>query len=211
MQKDARLRLRQEFRRLGFSERQLSLAIGRGATYLSEFIVKGVPQKLDYDDAVELHKLTTIPLPWFGYELPPGMPPSPQAAALGFTADAEILASSMESRLAPQDHEIRCKVLSKGLNQHPEYPLRPGDLVIIDKTPEGLRPEDGSILLVYLHDREENSATPILRQFVAPNLLITNTTCRSLASILNMDERGLPFDVLIAGRLTFHGRGNGRA
>jgi hypothetical protein len=204
--------LREALRRHGKSKRWLSLQLKKHPGYIHDFLEDGVPHKLPYQHCVKISQLLDIPFAHFEYELPSGILPSQSAATLGHRADVELLAKGATTKLAADEDELRCKVLTGVLDQHPEWPLRPGDLVLIDKSTAALeRLTTGSIVLVYLHDKEEERATPILREFVAPSVLISNTADRQLRSILDIRDDSLPFDVLIAGKLTFAGRGNGLA
>lgn len=202
--------LREALRKRGNkSKRWLSLQLGKHAGYIHDFLEDGVPQALKYDDCVKISRLLEIPLTHLGIELPADILPSSGATSLGYTADVEILAKTAFSIADATDDAVRCKVATNVLDQHPAWPLRVGDLVLIDKSSKAMeRLTTGSIVLAYLHDKDQDRATPILREFVEPSILISNTTEQQARSILDVRDEALPFDVLIVGKLTFAGRGN---
>jgi hypothetical protein len=216
MRKDAqdnvREVIREALRKKGHTKRWLSLQLRKAPGYMHDFLEDGVPSKLKYETCVQISRILDVPLTRLGVELPPDIPASPDAASMGFGPDVQFLPKAVEAHIAQREHEIRCKVLSEVLNQHPVFPLLPGDLIVVDKTEEVLAQiTTGSIVLAYLHDKEEDKATPILREFVEPSVLIANTTSRKVRSILDTRDTALPFDILIVGKLTFAGRGNGQS
>jgi hypothetical protein len=211
-QDDVRDVIRAALDKRGLSKRWLSIQLGKAPGYMHDYLEDGVPANLKYETRFQIGKLLGLPLTKLGVELPADMPQSPDAAGMGLLPDAEILPKAAESHIVPKEQQIRCKVLSEVLNQHPVWALRPGDEIAIDSSEEALAQlGTGAIVLAYLHDKQEEKATPILREFVEPSVLVTNTTDRRARSILDARDAALPFDILIVGKLTFHGRGNGRA
>ncbi len=92
----------------------------------------------------------------------------------------------------------RCQASS--LENH-RLNVMPGDLLVVDTRVterEQLATEDA--VVVELYDKEhERVQVSVLRQFIKPNLLMTN--CKGANSIINLDDDSRPFDHIVKGKI----------
>jgi hypothetical protein len=95
------------------------------------------------------------------------------------------------------------KMRSRALDQHPKRIL-PGALLMIDLNqvdPSNI--DTGAIVVTNMLDRAEltRGHGTIIRQFVAPNKLVTNSTSHN--EILSIDDPTAPFEIVIKGVLMY--------
>lgn len=191
-------------KRLGETKRSLSWlskAIKRNDAYIHQYVNDGKPRELAYRDKVTISKLLEIPLS----ELVPyttDLPASAGAESRGISADVEPFTLPRDIGLLPAQppERIYYKVLASPLDKHPYEPIADGTVITVDErfeTCDSLRTEDR--VLVELWDRESKGMTLVIREFVAPRLLITNSERDN--SIINMDDGSVPYEAMIKGKI----------
>ena len=201
-----RIAIARRLEELDYSYAKLSRLLGRADTYIHQYLTMGKPAELDWKDRLTVRNELGIPMQTLGIELPMTLIP-----LLGeVQADVRLLDMltapfPMPPVEAPYAYY---EMLTDALDQHPEQAMRPGDFMAVDcsKGLHDLHTQD--VVVALLCERRENGAdgalhgTLVAREFVAPNLLITNTTNKNSAHILNIDGP-LPFQVLLIGKLAY--------
>lgn len=190
-------RLRETKRSLSW----LSKSIKRNEAYIHQYVNDGKPRELAYRDKVTISKLLEIPLS----ELVPyttDLPASAGAEARGISADVEPFALPRDVGLLPAQppERVYYKVLSSPLDRHPFDPITDGTIITVDErfeTCDQLKTEDR--VLVELWDRESKGMTMVIREFVAPRLLITNSD--RVNAIINMDDGSIPYEAMVKGKI----------
>ena len=184
----------------------LSLAMGKNHSYMQQYIKYGKPQDLDYKDKLKVHKLLGLTLEQLGIVLPPDIMPSPSAQALGVTDDAELYSSNI-GVLAPHPPLVMYRVLSRAIERQ-RLGVLPGDIIFVDPRGADGPPEEGEAYLVKLYDKSNAlTATTVIRQFVSPALLITNSAVGNSVGI-SLDDPELPFEPVIEGKIVRFLRGH---
>lgn len=110
----------------------------------------------------------------------------------GFSEDAEAYTGDT-SHLKLTDTQYTYIVKSECLNQ---LGINIGDILLVDMSPEAFkRLQTGNIVVAQAYDGVK--ATTILRQFLAPNILVTNSS-KENAPVINTDTE----DVTVKGIVT---------
>lgn len=191
-------------KRLGETKRSLnwlSKAIKRNQAYIHQYVNDGKPRELAYRDKVTISKLLEIPLSELNVPYT-DLPAAAGAESCGISADVEPFALPRGIGLLPATapERVYYKVLSSPLDRHPFEPIANGTIITVDErdaTCDSLRTEDR--VLVELWDRESRGMTLVIREFVAPRLLITNTDHNN--AIINMDDGAIPFEAMVKGKI----------
>lgn len=196
---EIRRRIAERLKELGLSQSWLSQQLGRNRGYVYEYLEDGSPHDLPYETkrkVAELLKLSTRDLgiaeitPSYGH-------PSP-----GLAEDCEPYEPpTSDSYLARSPHIAFFRMTSRALDQHPQR-IMPGDLLAFNLNK--VRAEEitsGEIVVVQLYDKRDltKSHGTIIRQFISPNKLITNSSDGN--EIVSMDDTSLPFEPVIKGTL----------
>jgi hypothetical protein len=183
------------------SQRWLSLKLKRSHSYIQQYLQYGKPQDLDFDEKLKIHNILGIPLRDLGIVLPDDAEPSPAATSLGLTHDAEPFHYAEGSSLTPAPHISFYRALTGALDEH-RLIIRPGDIILVDTSDAALAAHlvEGDAYLVKLFDkRNQLTATTVIRQYVKPHMLITNSTQNN--SALSMEDGSLPFEPIIEGKI----------
>lgn len=187
----------------GTTMRDLSLKIGRSHSYIEQYLSRRKPKKLHYDDKLKIRSILGVPLAKLGITLPADAAPSPAATALNIASDAEPYKAPKDrpyGALASHPNTALYRAKTLALDRH-RLCIGIGDLLIV-RLPNGkpveLKPDEA--YLINLYDRHDPlTATTIIRQHVAPRLLITNST--QLHHILSVDQTDLPFEIIVEGKI----------
>jgi hypothetical protein len=190
-------------RRLGelrLKSAEVSRSLGQNRGYLFDYIRKGTPKVMDTETKLLLADRL---------QLPPqalGVPQTVIAARAthpgGFSDDAEPYRPG-PNLAAPPPHIAMFRVTGKALDQHPRG-LTPGKVIginINDVDPAHIQP--GAIVIAQLYDRAELTRChgTVLRQFLPPNKLTTNSS--ETNEIFGFDDPGNPFIAVIKGTLAW--------
>lgn len=181
---------------LGLDHAVVSRQIGKGRTYLHDYFVKRSPKSM----AIE-QKLLLAPI----LGLSPaqlGVGPSQPFRQVGGFADDDIedYVAGPDSPIPPQ-HIVLKRIVNRALDQHPRG-LVPGKVIpfntrLID--PATIEP--GSVVWVQLAKRSDPlvHAGSIIRQFLPPNKLVTNSS--ETNDIMSLDDVGRDLVASIMGTM----------
>lgn len=193
---EIRKTVRTRMEELGLSKRGLSLKLKKGATYMHDWL-EGTSD-LPYEVKIMLAELVDLDPQQLGVRTI-AQPEKPHGG--GLSEDAEAFIPPAGHYLAATTHVAFFRQKSNSLNQHQER-IRIGDLLgfnlnLIDRA----KIPTGSIVVAQLYDKHEGlkGYGTVIRQFIAPNKLITNSSDSN--EIINMDDPALPYDVMIKGTL----------
>lgn len=180
----------------------LSREIGRNHAYIQQYVRQHKPADLEFKDKVRISALLSIPLPDLGIEIPTGDPAL--GAANGrlpqLAEEAEPYDPPRGSYLSRAPEVAYFKARTASLDRH-RLAIRAGDVVVVDIGTNALTGlASGDAVVVQLYDRDNlTRAVTVLRQFVEPHLLITNSSTDN--SIISMDDESLPFEPVIKGKV----------
>lgn len=181
------------------SARALSLRLGKKDGYISDFL-RGDSDTLHYEDRVKLAKWLDMPMRDLGIGEIATVADTPAPPA-GLREDATPFTPPDSHYLARSQHIAYFTMRTRALDQHPER-IRPGTLLAFDLNK--VRPSEipsGTIVIVQLYDKRDlaTSHGTIIRQFIAPNKLVTNSS--EANEIISLDDASLPFEPVIKGAL----------
>lgn len=208
---EIRKKIKDAMERSGIGTRRLSRILGRNQAYISQYLNKGSPQRLDHDDALRVaYELGLNPVEIGVTPFVIGTPKAntgeragskPEAFSGFAEADAVPYVPGPDDIVFNAPHIAVLQMKTNALNQHPER-IKPGDLLAFDinKT----RPDDiraGEVVYVPLYDKTEllTYHGAIVRQFLPPNKLVTNSSGDN--EILSLDDERLPWEPVIKGTL----------
>lgn len=192
-----RERIEKRLEQLGKSQSWLSVSLGRNRAYVFQYLYENRPR--DIDDATKRKIAELLDMPEQELGLVPYMQPPTLHLAPGFESDAELYEPGPDSYLRRMPHVAYFRQKNRSLDQHPER-IRPGRVMAFDINK--VKPSEipsGSIVVVQLYDRIEllKSHGTIIRQFIAPNKLITNSS--EFNEIISLDDERMPFIPVIKG------------
>lgn len=194
---EIRERIEKRLVELGKSQSWLSVSLGRNRSYVFQYLYESRPR--DIDDATKRKIAELLEMPERELGLTPYIQQPPVHLAPGFEDDAEAYVPGPDSYLRSRPHIAYFRQKNRSLDQHPER-LVPGKIVAFDinKTKPSEIPS-GSIVVVQLYDRAvlTKSHGTIIRQFIAPNKLITNSS--QFNEIISLDDDRMPFEPVIKG------------
>ena len=198
---DVREIIKQRLKAQGKSMAWLSRELGRNHAYVQQFVDRHSPQQFEYRDAVKVSKLLGIALTDLGVD--PDVMASPHAGGAhpsGLREDAESYVPPPGSYLATAPGVEYLRARSNVLDKH-ALAIRSGDILVVDISAGVLdRIVSGDAVIVQLYHKPEcMAATTVMRQFVAPGLLITNSSGAN--EIMRMDDDALPFEPVIKGKI----------
>jgi len=170
-----RIRMLREAR--GLSQEQLALAIGRTKSVISR--IESGETRLDLDVAQKIADTLNTTLADVL-----GIGPGSQGPR-GFSEDVHPYVA-----IGPDDHFTRGLgpneyLLTVDTNVCENAGIKRGDVVVVNDSAAavaGVAPLD-VVIVMYHHPETPNTATQLLRQFVPPNLLITNSDSDNARSI----------------------------
>lgn len=175
----------------------LSHRLGRGPSYISDYLRRS-PKNLSYEDRMTLAKVLDI---------------DPRDVGIApITQETEESGAGLENDVspyhAPPGHFLEAVALNERflvnspvLDEHPDR-IQAGDVLILDlsvRSPQRLKTLD--VVVAMARDRRDLAAPAraVLRMFVAPNKLATNSSGKN--EIVSLDDTSLPYEYDIKGRL----------
>lgn len=184
--------------RVGANMSQLSKALGHNASYLQQHFTRNSPRELRYEDRVKLAQMLGIPVDEVGgfglsrvfnrIELPsvPGLD----------EGDAAPYDPPQSAPIVIHEGQGLFIMKSKALDEH-SPPIWPGDILICSLKPEHVNTvTTGKVVVAQLYDRGELlKATTIVRVFLAPNKLVTNSSVEN--TIIRIGDPAAPYEVAI--------------
>lgn len=180
----------------GTNPSRLSAQLGKNRAYMHQFL-KGDQKELPYEMKLKIAEILHMELEELGVR--PIAAQRPERGAL--EEDAVPYVPPQNHWLARSTHIGFFRMKSTALDQHPER-IMPGHLLAFDlnKTNAADIPS-GSIVVVQLYDKRDltKSHGTVIRQFVAPNKLITNSSEHN--EIISLDDSSLPYEPVIKGTL----------
>lgn len=200
MEKTARQIIAERLREKGQTMAWLSRALGRNHAYVQQYITTHTPQDLEFQDKVKVSKLLGIPLTELGVDIGGHARATGQHPA-GLSEEAESYVPPAGSHLSRASEDVAYFVArSSALDRHP-LQIRSGDIVAASIAADALdKLASGDVVVVQLYDKADGmTATTVLRQYVAPGLLITNSS--EANTIWRIDDASLPFEPVIKARV----------
>lgn len=191
-----RATIRDALGKAGLSARELSQRLGRKHSYISDFLNKGSPVDLSYEDKLMVANVLDLNPEILGIKRivePPRIP--------GLSEDAVAWSPPPGHYLRASPHLAYFRLKGRCLDQHP-LRLMPGMLLAFDLNKSSVNDiPSGSIVIAQLYDKRNltGPTTTVIRQFIAPNKLITNSSV--VNEIISLDDPTLPFDPVIKGTL----------
>lgn len=182
---------------LGLSKRQLSLKLRKGQTYIHDYLVDETPRDLPYELKLLVAEILGMSLRELGIA---AIADEPRSRRQGMAeSDAEPWTPPPGHFLSSTPHIAYFKQSTRSLDQHARQ-IMPGQVLAFDLNrvdPADIR--DGEIVVVQKYDKHEltRGLGTIIRQFVPPNKLITNSS--EVNEILSIDDATLPFELVIKG------------
>jgi hypothetical protein len=190
-----REKIREGIERTGASEYRLSLQLGKNEAYINQFLA-GKQKTLPYEVRAKLAELLAMSPEEFDVG-PTSAPPR----QMGVEEDAEPYTPAAGSYLSASPSIGFFRMRSRALDQHPER-IMPGHLLAFDinKVNVAQIPSD-TVVVAQRMDRREllKSHGTVVRIFIAPNKLITNSS--EANEIVSLDDESLPYVVVIRGAL----------
>lgn len=197
---DIRHLVERRLRELNLDSAEVSRVLGRNRGYLSDYIRKGSPKALDTETKISLAE---------HLKLPPqalGVPHSVIAARVGNPSgffDDAVPYRPGPNFAVPPPHIAMFKVTGRSIDQHPRG-LTPGKVIGVnlnDVDPSHI--PTGAIVIAQLYDRNEPTKAhgTVLRQFLAPNKLVTNSS--ETNEVFTFDDPHHPFVAVIKGTLAW--------
>ena len=190
--------IREKMQAAGVSKRALSLKIKKGATYIHDYLDEGSPRELPHEVKVMVAGILNMQLAELG--ISPLAHDTKQMPA-GFADDGESYQPPRNHYLAASPHIGYFRMRSHALDQHPDR-IVPGNILAFDinrvHVPD-IPPL--AIVVVQLFDRVEGLKThgTIIRQFVPPNKLVTNSSQAN--DMISLDDPALPYIAQIRGTM----------
>ena len=180
---------------LGLSESEVSKRLGKNRAYMNQYL-GGTQLTLPYEVKAALAEILEMRLADLGAK-----PIHGNSSVLLTESEADPYTPPPGSFLVPGPQVAFFKQQSLSLDQHPER-LRIGDIAIFDinqSNPANI--PTGKIVWVQMLDKRDflKSLGSILRQFIAPNKLITNSS--AMNEIISLDDESLPYEPIIKGTL----------
>lgn len=192
---DVRQVIANRLRELGRSESWLSLELKKNRGYINEFM-GGSPRDLPYEIKLKVADLLSLKPQDLGIS-----PIAPAAAPGGFGEDAEPYEPPRAHFLATTQHIAFFKMKTHALDQH-EKRIKPGDILAVDlNRSRASEIPSGKVVVAQRYDKQDltKSHGTIIRQFIAPNKLITNSSVAN--EIVSIDDPSLPYEIVIKGMM----------
>lgn len=189
-----RQRVRARIAERGISMASLSRALHQHSGYVFEWL-SGKQAAMPYENRLEMARLLDLEPKDVGVANMVERASQPK----GLAEDAEPYTPPDGHYLARSPHIAYFRMKSVALDQHPRRIL-PGALLVFDlnrSNPADVPPM--AIVVAQLYDRREltRSFGTVIRQFVPPNKLITNSTGPN--EIISLDDETAPFEAVIKG------------
>lgn len=191
---EIRKRLETRLTELGRSQSWLSTQLGKSRAYVFQYLHHGSPRSLSYEDRLKIAELLDME--------PRDLGISPIAAAQpgrGMAEDAEPYVPEAGSFLTKGAHFAYFRMKSNALDEHPKN-IQPGKLLIFNiNRSDVARIASGAIVVAQCLDKKDLAVShgTIIRQFLAPNKLVTNSSGDN--QILRIDDPSLSYEIVIKG------------
>lgn len=204
---DARTAIINGLKKQNKSMAWLSRQLGKNRAYIQQHIERGSPHELDLNQKVLVSELLHLPLSSLGVSNLEVKRSRPSGAVGGLNEDAEIYEIPVGSILSPDPMLGYFVMRSDSLATHPLKIMR-GDIVIFNLSPEAIETvKTEQIVLVQCYDKSEFlNARTLIREFVRPNLVMTNKPTAN--ELFSLDDPTLPFEAHIRGVFKNFLRGN---
>lgn len=179
---------------LGLNPRRVSLRLNKHPGYMHEWI-NGKQQSLPYEVKVMLAQELGVDVRQLGAAPAAGN----GERASGLHEDAVAYQPPDGSNLAVRPHIAYFRMTSRALDQH-ERPILPGQILAFDiNRADPTQIKSGSIVIVQRLSKTDftKSEGSVIRQFVRPNKLITNSSVQN--EIVSIDDPELSYEPVIKG------------
>lgn len=183
---------------LGLDQAVVSKKIGRQRSYLNDYLRKKSPRLLPIDVKLRLAQEIDVPPAALGV---PAVVAPPQIER-GMSEDAVPYAPGPNVPVPPP-HIAQFQMRSTALDQHPKRIL-PGQVLGMNLNEvDPAKIELGKVVVAQLFDRFEGTKCygTVIRQFIAPNKLITNSS--SANEIITLDDPASRVIAVIKGTLAY--------
>lgn len=190
--------LRKGLAKAGVSEFWLSKQLGKNDAYINQFLA-GRQKALPYEVRIRIAELLDMALADLDISNAIGAAAHPRQGLA--ESDAEPYTPPAGSYLASSPHIAFFRMRSKCMNQHPER-IMPGHLLAFDINRVNIADmQSGTVVIAQRMDRAEllKSHGTIVRMYIAPNKLITNSS--ETNEIISLDDETLPYVLVIRGAL----------
>lgn len=193
---EIRRRIIERMEEQGSNPSRLSAQLGKNRAYMHQFL-KGDQKELPYEMKLKIAEILHMELEDLGVKPVAARQPTRGA----FEEDAEPYVPPRDHWLAHSPQIGYFRMRSTALDQHPER-IKPGDLLAFDLSSTKLAAiPSGRIVVVQLYDKRDltRSHGTIIRQFIAPNKLITNSSDGN--EIISLDDPSLAYEPVVKGAL----------
>lgn len=199
---EIRERVAARMKERGISANALSGRLNRGSTYVFDWL-SGKKDQIPYEMKRAIARELNMSLHDIGIS---EVEHVRTASAGGLSEYAEPYTPGPNSLLSQPPHIAYFRMKDRALDQH-EDPIYPGDLLAFDiNQTDPAKIDTGKVVVAQLYDRREllKSHGSIIRVYVAPNKLITNSSSDN--EIMRLDDPALPFVIAIKGTLRYIAR-----
>ncbi len=192
---DIREIIPQRLQKSGRTMKWLSLQLGQNETYIQQFLKRGAPHDLSLEQKIKVADLLDLDPSDLGVE----WEVRKRGNSTGFGEEAVPYVLPDKSFIAPNPSQLSYQVTTDALENH-RLRILPGDVLIFDTSVDAIdRLRSEQIVIAEKTNRLESSTRPhpIVRQYVAPGLLITNR--RTNNEIISINDPDSPFDIVLKG------------
>lgn len=195
---EIRRRISKRLEEQGRSQSWLSLQLKKNRAYIYQYLNSGLPADLKFEDKLKIADLLQMDKRELGIAetvnvLEPALP------AAGFSDDAAPYDASGQPFLVATPHFTYFEMKSRALDQM-SSPILPGQILVFDiNATDPTKIETGKIVVAQLYDKSDltRSHGTVIRMFLAPNKLVTNSSQTN--EIISLDDPSLPFEPVIKG------------
>lgn len=164
--------------------------IGAKKGYLTGYLSKGSPRELKYEMRSKISKMLEI---------------EPELLGVGDkgehdgdvpNSDATVYVPAPSDAITPQPHYVFLRAISHSMDEHPENRIEPGNIAAFDTRETDVRKIDTG-RIVYAQRRAGRRVDTLIRQFIAPDKLATNSSTGN--EIIRLSDA----DITIMGALRY--------
>ena len=197
---EIRQRVAARMKEKGISANALSGRLQRGSTYIAEWLSEK-KDKIPYEMKLAIAEELDMDPVDLGVSIVDTRPLGVHGG--GLSEDAEAYQPSAASPLSRVPHIAYFRMRSRALDQF-ESPILPNDLLAFDLN--AVDPVAGKVVVAQCYDKREltRSLGTIIRVFMAPNKLVTNSSGEN--EILRIGDTSLPYEIVIKGTMSYHVR-----
>lgn len=191
---DIRRRIEQRLLEMDLEHAVVSVEIGKNRGYLHDYLRKGTPKHMPMETKLLLAERLKIAPTALGLNTVMVQPS-------GLGEDATTYVPPRDFPLPLNMAMFRMK--TRALDEHPKR-IQPGTVLMVDlNLSDPMKIATGSIVVAQLYDRNEmtRSHGTIIRQFLAPNKLVTNSSEHN--EVMSLDDPSLPIIAVIKGTLAY--------